>query len=75
MIALQASGAVQVDADTVDGLDVAWRGPLLTLAWRSRRGRVRRFVFPDALDATARRELRLWALQRREDAPPAAVAP
>ncbi len=67
--------AAQVDGRDVLDFQAAWRGPLLGLAWKADGRTVRRLAFPDALDAAARRELRLWVLRRREDAPAAAVAP
>ena len=74
-IVLQPSGSVAVDGMQVDGFDVSWRSVLVGVQWCSSERTVRRLAFPDAIDAAGRRELRLWALQRREDAPPAAVAP
>ena len=74
-IVLQASGTSTVDGEVVDRLEVSWRGPLTAIAWRSCGRTVRRLVFPDAIDAAARRDLRLWALTRREDTSAAAVAP
>jgi toxin CptA len=62
---------------TLDGTDMAalevhWRGPLATLAWRDPEGRRRRLHgWPDTLRRPARRELRL-ALAARG---PARVAP
>ena len=62
---------------TLDGTDLAslevhWRGPLATLAWRDAQGRPRRLHgWPDTLRRPARRELRL-ALAARG---PARVSP
>jgi toxin CptA len=62
---------------TLDGIDMAalevhWRGPLATLAWRDADGRRRRLHgWPDTLRRPARRELRL-ALAARG---PAGVTP
>ncbi len=74
-IVLPSSGAVEIDGTEVGELSVSWRSVLLALQWRSGESAVHRLVFPDAIDPAGRRELRLWALRRREDAPPAAVAP
>lgn len=73
-LAIGADGA-EVDERRVDDFTVDWRGPIFVLEWREAGRHVRWLGFPDVLDATARRELRLWALQRREYAPTAAVAP
>lgn len=74
-IVLQSSGSSSVDGEVVDSLQVSWRGPLTAIAWRSRGRIFRRLVLTDAIDTAARRDLRLWALRRRDDTPPAAVAP
>lgn len=74
-IAVGGNGAVLVDGCAVDWFTVSWRGSLWSLAWRSQGRTRRRLGFPDALDAGARRELRLWALARRERATAPAVAP
>ncbi|GHC05860.1 hypothetical protein [Thermomonas carbonis] len=61
-------GVVQCDGVAVQDLRVAWRGPLAFLRWRGADRRIRRIVlWPDLLDAGARRELKL-AMQRREAA-------
>ena len=73
-IVLGNHGVVEIDGEAVAHFDVAWRGPLTTLAWQRGDRTTRRIAFPDALDPAARRELRLHAL-RREDSAPAAVAP
>lgn len=72
---LAHDGTVFVDDAPVERFEVTWRGSLMSLGWRAGRRRVARIVFPDAVDAASRRELRLWALRRREHAVPAAVAP
>ena len=74
-IHLSGDAPARIDGVEVDGFHVDWRGPLVTLAWTAGGRRVRRLAFPDALPASDRRELRLGALRRREDAPAAAVAP
>ncbi len=74
-LVLHSSGVVEIDGHPVDAFDVTWRGPLFTLVWTQAGRTARRVVFPDALESGAARELRLWALSRREDAPAAAVAP
>ena len=58
-----------VDGIEVDDLQVRWRGPLAFLSWRDARGCLHRLHgWPDNLDASARRELRL-AMLAREPAP------
>lgn len=74
-IVLTRDGRAIVDDITVDGFRVAWRGACVSLGWVRGRHRTHRLGFPDSLDQAARRELRLWALTRREPADPAAVAP
>ncbi len=47
----------------MQGLKIAWRGPLAFLRWRDPQGRVRRLMFwPDTLPPISRRELRLAAM-------------
>ena len=60
-------GQATVDDRPMQGLRVAWRGPLCFLRWRDGDRRHRRVFSPDTLDAAGRRELKL-ALQRRESA-------
>lgn len=74
-VVLSPSGSAFVDGEDVGELVVTWRGPLYSIAWRRDGRPVRVLVFPDAIDIPGRRELRLHALRRREDAPAAAVAP
>ena len=65
-------GQATCDGAPMQVLMVSWRGPLAFLAWRDAGGRGwRRSLWPDVLDAAARRELKL-AMQRRDGAPPAA---
>lgn len=74
-LVLMPDGGATVDGHPVDGLHASWRGPLTSLRWvRGGRGTFL-LGFPDSLEPAARRELRLWALTRREPADPAAVAP
>ena len=60
-------GQATAEGRPVQGLRVAWRGPLCFLRWRDGGRRERRVFWPDTLDAAGRRELKL-ALQRRESA-------
>ena len=66
---------------TLDGADMAalevhWRGPLATLAWRDRDGRRRRLHgWPDTLRRPARRELRLALAARGPAGASPSVAP
>ena len=68
-------------APTLDGaelaeLEVHWRGPLATLAWRDPDGRRRRLHgWPDTLRRPARRELRLALAARGPARVSASVAP
>ncbi|UOS97447.1 hypothetical protein LZZ50_12900 [Xanthomonas arboricola] len=51
-----------VDGVQVQGLQVAWRGPIAVVAWTGLDARRRRLLFwPDTLPAAQRRELRLAA--------------
>jgi hypothetical protein len=74
-IDLGGDGSVMIDGRAVESLEVAWRGALMSLAWGIGGHLERRLAFPDALDPASRRELRLWALSRRERALAPAVAP
>ena len=74
-IAVHGNGTIAIDGRAAQSLTVAWRGPLVSLAWGSEGRLQRRLALPDALEPAARRELRLWALSRRERANAAAVAP
>ena len=59
---------VQIDDEPVERFRVFWRGPLVFARWRDCEGRTQRIVWwPDTLDPTARRELRL-ALPREPTA-------
>lgn len=69
------AGAACIDGRPVDGFSVDWRGMLTILEWRDSGRAVRWLLFPDVVDAAQRRELRLWALARRERGSTAAVAP
>ena len=66
---------------TLDGTDMAslevhWRGPLATLAWREAGGRRRRLHgWPDTLRRPARRELRLALAARGPVGASPSVAP
>ena len=55
------------DARPIAGLQVHWRGPLAFLHWREDGQSHRIVFFPDTLQASARRALKL-ALQRRHEA-------
>lgn len=74
-LVLGADGRAYMDGHELSGFEVSWRGGLVSLSWRTGARTERRLAFPDALTAAHRRELRLWALRRREHAEPAAVAP
>lgn len=74
-IVLGGDGSVSIDGMPVEAFGFEARGAIMALRWRSGGRMQRRLAFPDALDAGARRELRLWALARRDPAAPAAVAP
>jgi hypothetical protein len=75
VLELRADGSAAFEGRTIEDLDVQWRGSLVALAWRVDGRSRHHLAFPDALDAAARRELRLWALSRRERTPAPAVAP
>ena len=65
-------GIANCDDVRIDGLQLAWRGPLAFLQWRDAQGRRQRASFwPDTLPAGTRRELKL-AMQRRQAAAGAA---
>src|SRR5690606_31367377 len=52
-------GTVRIDGVAVEAVELGWRGPLAFLRWREG-GRWRRLAFwPDVLDASQRRSLRL----------------
>lgn len=74
-LVLRTCGGVEVDGAAVEAFSVEWRGTLACLRWTTASGREHVVIWPDRLDAAARRELRLWALARRADAVTAAVAP
>lgn len=63
------------DGEPVAGFEVHWRGPMAFARWRQGGKRRRIAFFPDSLDASARRALKL-AMERRRDAagPPIAAA-
>lgn len=65
-----------IDGETVQGLELQWRGPLVFLRWQSQQGH-RRYLLggPDNLDAAARRELRLAMAARAPVRSPHSVAP
>lgn len=53
---------VLLDGERIEGVQVAWRGPLAFVAWRDGRGRTLRLAWwPDTLGPRQRRELRLAA--------------
>ncbi|MCR6661692.1 MAG: hypothetical protein NVV60_00750 [Luteimonas sp.] len=55
-------GTALVDGLRVDGLHLAWRGPLAFVTWLDGDGRRHRLAWwPDTLPAARRRELRLAA--------------
>jgi len=68
-------------APTLDGValhepELHWRGPLAFLRWRDASGRMQRLTWwPDVLPASARRELRLAALEGSGAAVVASMAP
>ncbi len=71
--------AVELDADgreqAIAAIALHERGPLGVLVF-SRAGKVRRVPFaPDALDADARRRLRLWMRRHAPEAPASWFAP
>jgi hypothetical protein len=74
-LVLRPDGAAELGGCPVDGAGVDWRGPFFVLSWQAGGRAVRRIVFPDVLDAAARRELRLWRGGARERGSTAAVAP
>lgn len=54
-----------IDGEPMADLQLQWRGPLAFLQWRAPDGRLHRLQgWPDNLDATARRELRLAVAAR-----------
>nr|WP_255703285.1 hypothetical protein [Lysobacter sp. GX 14042] len=66
----------RVDGVPVEGLSVAWRGPLAFMRWRGQGGRMQRRVWwPDVLVPEARRRLRLAAGQESSSPVVASVAP
>lgn len=69
-------GVVRVDGKDVDGLVVAWRGPLAFLRWRDPAGRRHALAWwPDVLPAPDRRRLRLAAGAETISPVVASVAP
>ncbi|MDQ3494152.1 MAG: hypothetical protein M3485_01130 [Pseudomonadota bacterium] len=61
-----ASTPVLVDGEPAAEVVLQWRGPLTFLRWRAGNGRRHRLVWwPDTLPASARRELRLAAPDRK----------
>ena len=51
---------VQVNGEPVQGFRVFWRGPLVFARWRDAGNRMQRLVWwPDTLDPSTRRELKL----------------
>jgi toxin CptA len=65
-----------LDGVDIPALEVHWRGPLATLAWRDPEGRRHRLHgWPDTLRRPARRELRLAVAARGPVRPPSSVAP
>lgn len=66
----------RVDGVRVEGLSVAWRGPLAFMRWRGHGGRTQRRVWwPDVLAPEARRRLRLATGQESSSPVVASVAP
>ena len=55
------AGTVSVDGVPVQGAQLHWRGPLAFLRWRDAEGWRRLAFWPDVLDASQRRTLRLAA--------------
>jgi toxin CptA len=65
-----------LDGQDLLALEVHWRGPLATLAWRDPDGRRRRLHgWPDTLRPPARRELRLALAARGPLRTPPSMAP
>jgi toxin CptA len=65
-----------IDGEAMIDLQLQWRGPLAFLQWRDATGRRRRLQgWPDTLDASARRELRLAMAARIPARPPRSMAP
>ena len=65
-----------LDGLDMDALEVHWRGPLATLAWRDADGHRRRLHgWPDTLRRPARRELRLALAARGPAGTVTSVAP
>ncbi|WP_157499601.1 hypothetical protein [Lysobacter sp. Root983] len=60
-----SADAVSLDGAPLDQPALQWRGPLAFLRYRDGSGRLRyRIWWPDTLDSTGRRELRLaWPVQ------------
>lgn len=75
-LVLRGDGAAFVDAQPVEALQVAWRGPLAFARWRDRQGRWQRHAWwPDTLPPARRRELRLAVPEGPSTAGGASVAP
>ncbi|PPU07851.1 hypothetical protein [Xanthomonas arboricola] len=65
-----------VDGEQVQGLQVAWRGPIAVVSWTGLDARRQRLHFwPDTLPAARRRELRLAAQAHVISSRPPQVAP
>ena len=58
----RGGGALLVEGERAESVELQWRGPLAFLDWRDAAGRCHRLVWwPDTLPAPQRRELRLAA--------------
>lgn len=75
LVLLRGDGTAAVDGAAVERFSLDWQGVLARLEWTYAGRRVHRVGWPDVLDASTRRELRLWALGRGVRASTAAVAP
>ncbi|MEQ1511244.1 MAG: hypothetical protein ABL934_01040 [Lysobacteraceae bacterium] len=75
-VVIDSDGVATIDGEVVDALRVDWRGPLAFVVWRDADGRMRRrSLWPDALSATQRRELRLAVRSGGDVQPPPSMAP
>ena len=69
-------GPVTRDDRSLAEFEVRWRGPMAFLRWREPGAGTRCLVFfPDTLEATARRELKLAMLQRQAAGKVPAIVP
>ena len=58
----RADGALLIESERMDAVELQWRGPLAFIAWRDAKGKRHRLAWwPDTLPAPRRRELRLAA--------------